>query len=367
MSHLPFQQLHAVILAGGVGTRLWPLSRQARPKQFATLVSEEPLLVDTYRRLLRGMEAERIFFSTSSAFAPMIQELFPEVPPERIIVEPEKRDTGPAMGYVAAHLELIVPDAPVVFVPSDHYVRDEERFLDSLRVAGMLVEETGKLLDIAVPAAFPSTILGYTRVGEMERRIDDVEVYHFAGHTEKPDYETAKRYLEDDSYLWHASYYTWTPRAFLAAFERYAPATGAALREVKEALRGGDREAAARAFGKTEPTSFDYAVTEKMDPADVLIIKGDFGWSDIGGWDTLYARLSEDREVENIVPDTAIVVDARGNLVRTSSKKLVALVGVENIVVIDTDDALLVTTHAQAQRVKEVLAQIRQTGHDEFL
>lgn len=359
--------MNAVILAGGVGTRLWPMSREARPKQFTSLVSEEPLLVDTYRRLLRGMEAERIFFSTSAAFAPMILELFPEVPPERVIIEPAKRDTGPAMGYVAAHLELLAPDAPIVFVPSDHYIRDEERFLDCLRVAGMLVEETGKLLDMAVPATFPSTILGYTRVGELEREVDGIAVHRFLGHVEKPDYETAKAYLEDPSYLWHASYYTWTPRAFMMALERYAPATGAALRLVQEALRQGDSAAAAEAFRATEPTSFDYAVTEKMNLEDVLIIKGDFGWSDIGGWDTLHARLAEDRGVENIVPDTAVIVDARGNLVRTSSEKLVALVGVEDTIVVDTDDVILVTTRAHAQRVKELLERLRASGRGHLL
>lgn len=361
------QQLHAVILAGGVGTRLWPLSRQARPKQFTPLVSEEPLLVDTYRRLLRGMEAERIYFSTSEAFAPLIQELFPEVPLERIIIEPSKRDTGPAMGYVTAYLELIAPDAPVVFVPSDHYVRDEERFLECLRVAGMLVEQTGKLLDIAVPATFPSTILGYTRIGALEQTIDGVEVYAFAGHTEKPDYETAKTYLEEGSYLWHANYYTWTPRAFMQSLEKYAPVTGGALREVQEALLAKDQEAVAEAFLKTEAVSFDYAVTEHLDFGDMLIIKGDFGWSDIGGWDTLSARLAEDRGTENVVPETAIVIDAKGNLVRTSSDKLVTLVGVEDLIVVDTQDVLLVTTQRHAQRVKEVIALLQSGDYSHLL
>jgi mannose-1-phosphate guanylyltransferase len=350
--------MKAIILAGGVGTRLWPLSRSDKPKQFTNLITDEPLLKDTYRRLLRGMEAEKIYFSTSLAFAPMILEILPDVAQRQIIIEPEKRDTCSAMGYAAAVLELESPDEPVIFVPSDHYVRDEEKFLECVRVAGLLVEKTGRLLDIAVTAEFPSTVLGYTKIGKLYDDVDGVKVFNFAGHTEKPSYELAKKYLEDGTHLWHANYYTWTPRAFMNAIEVCAPNVGLALREIQEALKRGDVDSISEIFSAIEPASFDYAVTEKLDKSNVLIIKGDFGWSDVGAWDTLYARLAEDTSQENVLSGDAVVIDSRGNLVRTSADKLIALVGVENLVVVDTDDALLVTTHSHAQRVKEVIAEL---------
>ncbi|MBI2484803.1 mannose-1-phosphate guanylyltransferase [Candidatus Uhrbacteria bacterium] len=345
--------MKAVILAGGVGTRLWPLSRANRPKQFTALLSEEPLLKDTYRRLLRLLASEDIFFSTSPAFASMIQELFPDVPADRIIVEPVKRDTGPAMGFAAMALFAIAPDEPMVFIPSDHYIRDEEKFLDCLRVAGCLVEETGKLLDIGVVATFPSTILGYTRIGPRVSEKDGVEVYTFRGQHEKPSYDVAKSYLEAGDYLWHANYFTWTPRKFLEAFDMYAPEMGHALR--------------AGAFESLLAISFDYAVVEKLDPNQALIIKGDFGWSDIGAWDTLYARLAEDDRTENVLHGDVLTIDARGNLVHVTGEKLVALLGVSNLVVVDTPDALLVTTHAHAQRVKEIIAELSARGAHHIL
>ena len=345
--------MKAVLLCGGVGTRLWPLSRRSRPKQFTPLLSEEPLLKDTYRRLLRLFAAEDIFFSTSPDFAPLVQELFPEVPDDRLIVEPVKRDTAPAIGFVAMALFDRVPDEPVVFVPSDHYIADEERFLTVLRVAEQLVLRTGKLLDIGVPATFPSTILGYTHIGAKKDVVDGVEVYEFLGQKEKPAYERAKAYLESGEYLWHANYFMWTPRKFLEALKTYAPDIFAGLSKGR--------------FEDLPPISFDYAVVEKLDPSQVLILKGDFGWSDIGAWDTLSERLVEDRGDANVGYSDVLAIDASGNFVHTMGKKLVALLGVSDLVVVDTEDALLVTRKSHAQRVKEIIAALTERGDHHLL
>ena len=359
--------MKAVILAGGIGTRLWPLSRQSHPKQFTSLVTEEPLLKDTYRRLLRLFTSEDIYFSTSPLFADAIKKMFPEVPMDRIIVEPAKKDTGPAMGYVAAYLSLISPDEPITFVPSDHYVRDEEKYLNCIRVAGMLVEQTGKLLNIGIKAEFPSTALGYLKVTERQDEIDGIELYGFGGQIEKPTYEVAKELLESGDYLWNGNYLTWTPVKFLEAFDAYAPEMGVSLRNIQKLLAEGNREEAVSVFEAMEPISLDYAIGEKFNHDEVAILKGDFGWSDVGAWDTLYARLAEDRNESNIVRGESIVIDSSGNLVHTDSKKLVALVGVENIVVIDTEDALLVTTHSYAQRVKEVIEELKSRKSEHLL
>lgn len=348
----------AVILAGGGGTRLWPVSRRNRPKQFARLLGEETLIRDAYRRLLRWLPAENVYFSVSPEFAPLLQAEFPEVPAERIFIEPEKRDTGPAMGYAAALLERTHPDEPLVFVPSDHDIKDEERFLTTLAVGERLVRETGKLVDIGIEPEFPNTALGYTKVGERYGTFDGVEAFVFAGHSEKPDLETAKRYLVEGSYLWHANYYMWTPRAFMAAFARYAPDMHATLRAIQQ----GD---IAR-YAALPRISIDYAVAEKLPAGGMLVLKGEFGWSDVGAWDALHARLEGDGD-GNVARGQGILEDSRRSFVYGPADKLIAVVGLDDIVVVDDGDALLVCHRDRAQDVKGLVERLEKEGYDAHL
>ena len=357
--------MKAVILAGGVGTRLWPMSRKSRPKQFFDVVGEEPLIRDTYRRLLRWFPSEKIYFSISPTFNNLTREQFPEVEDDHVLIEPDKRDTGPAMGYVAALLELSDPDEPIVFIPSDHYIEDEELFLRCLQEGEKIINETGKLLDIAITPTFPSTVLGYTQIGEKYSDDDGIEVFKFAGHTEKPPYDVAKSYLEDGSYLWHANYYMWTPRKFMEAFDKYAPEIGVGLRMIQQGFSNGNVDVVADLFKALPKISIDYAITEKMDPEDVLIIRGDFGWSDIGAWDTLHGRLSEGEG--NVTKGQCVMIDTSGSLIYGPAEKMIAVVGLENIVVVDTGDALLVCRKDDAQRVKEVVTHLKEQGHENYL
>ncbi len=357
--------MKAVILAGGTGTRLWPLSRTGKPKQFNDVVGETSLIQDTYRRLLRSFPKEKIYFSISPAFDALLHEHFPEIDDGHILIEPEKRDTGPAMGYVAALLGLDDPDEPIVFIPSDHYIRDEERFLESLRVGESLILQTGKLLDIGIEPSFPSTVLGYTKIGDAYATVDGVDVFAFAGHTEKPPYDVAKTYLEDGSYLWHANYYMWTPKAFLSAFDTHAPELGEGLRKIQDAALKEDAAELARVYASLPKISFDYAVTEHMGADEMLVIKGDFGWSDIGAWDTLYDRLSDDGQ--SVTKGNVVLLDTTESLVYAPEDKLVAVIGLDKVVVVDTGDALLVCRHGDAQRVKEIVSHLKDNGHEHLL
>ncbi|MFH1711955.1 MAG: sugar phosphate nucleotidyltransferase [Patescibacteria group bacterium] len=357
--------MKAIILAGGVGTRLWPMSRSARPKQFFDVISEEPLIKDTYRRLLRKFPAEKIYFSISPAFDKLIHEHFPEVPDDRILIEPDKRDTGPAMGYVAALLELTDPDESIVFIPADHYINDEELFLQCLEIGDRLIQETGKMLDIAITPTFPSTILGYTKIGQQFQKNDGIEVFIFAGHKEKPSYEVAKSYVESGEYLWHANYYMWTPRQFMEAYDKYAPEMGQLFREIQKAVKEDRSKEVAGLYGQLEKISIDYAVTEKMDPADVLIIRGDFGWSDIGAWDTLHDRLSEDND--NVTKGQCVTINTTGSLIYGPENKIIAVSGMTDVVIVDTGDALLICPKAEAQTVKEIVKLLEDAGHQDFL
>ena len=362
--------MKAVILAGGGGTRLWPMSRKDKPKQFFNLISNDPLIRDTYQRLLRIFSVEDIYFAVSPQIVPLVKEAFPEVEDDHIIVEPAKRDTGPAMGYAAAILELSCPDESIMFFPADHWIneKDQEVYLRCFKVADRLIQETGKLLDIAITPSFPSTVLGYTRVGDLHETTDGIEVYKFRGHTEKPDFETAKGFLEEGSYLWHANYYMWTPRRFVAALEKHAPVIGQALRQIQEKLKVGDRAGIDQIFADVPSISIDYAMTEKLDNEDMLIIKGDFGWSDIGAWDTLHdQRVDVNDASKNVIKGQVIAVDSNDNLFYASDKRVIAAAGVSNLVVVDTGDVVLVCDKNQAQRVKELIAEIKTQGLDHLL
>src|SRR3989339_909832 len=358
--------MNVVILAGGSGTRLWPMSRRDRPKQFFPVAGKEPLIRETYQRLLGGFRSDQIYFSATPEFANLIRKEFPDVAGDHLLFEPERRDTGPAMGYVAALLERSDPDEPLAFIPSDHFIGNAELFLECLRIGEEIIRETGSLVDISVQPTFPSTVLGYTQIGPCLGERRSVEIYAFKGHTEKPPLETAQTYLEDGSYLWHANYYMWTPRRFLEAFETYAPETARILRRIQAAVSDEDAEAVRAVYREIPKISFDYAITEKLDPSQVCILKGAFGWSDIGAWDACYIRLAPSAGA-NVAKGHSVLLDAQRCLVYAPEGKTVAVIGMKDVVVVDTGDALLVCPRGEAQRVKEVVKELERLNHQDAL
>lgn len=357
----------AVILAGGGGTRLWPLSRAAKPKQFQELIGTKTLLELTRERLGGSFPDRAIYYSVTAAVLPYVKKLFPAVRQGQYIVEPEKRDTGPAMGFVAAILALSAPDEPLVFVPSDHYILDAQRFRTSLRVAEELIRKTGCLIDIGVTPDWPNPNFGYTHIGRRRFARDGVDVYAFRGHTEKPPVEKARLFLTSGEYLWHANYYMWTPRKFLEAYEQYAPQTHATLKRIQELWAAGKRDAIAAEYATLEKISIDYAVTEKLDPDRVLIIKAPFDWSDVGQWSVL--KQLRQRQRDDVVVEGAkhVGIKSRDCLVYGPMGKLIATVGVSGLIIVDTDDALLVCRAEDDQEIKRVVEELEQRGEDGVL
>lgn len=355
--------MNIIILAGGVGKRLWPLGRQNNPKQFFPILNKKPLVKETYERFAGVYPKEKIFFSVTAELAPQLKKLFPRLPASQFIIEPARRDTAPAMGFAAAVLSLKAPNEPIVFVPSDHYIIDIKKYLQCFKVGEALIKKTGKLLDIGITATFPSTVLGYTRIGKKYGVFNGVEVYHFQGHTEKPRLEIAKKYLAAGDYLWHGNYYMWTPQKFLAAIKKYAPALFSGLEKIRQ--RGNNLR---RIYQKLEKISFDYAVTEKINKKDVLIIKGDFGWSDIGAWDVLHHQLKgEADERGNVIKGAVVHHDTRNCLLYGRQKKVIAALGLEDTIVVDTADAVLICPRARAQEVKKLLEEMEEKGMNKYL
>lgn len=355
-----------IILAGGSGTRLWPLSRTHRPKQFTRLMGEVTMYEETIHRILDRWTRNNLYVSTNEKFAQLIQSLSSDISPDHFIIEPARRDTGPAMGYVAALLELTDPDEPIAFVPSDHHIQDVATFQTMFTVAEKLIQEKSVLVDVGVTPTFPNIHLGYIRTGNQVAKEKGIELYEFSGFKEKPDLETAESYLKQGNYLWHANYYMWTPRKFMEAYEKHSPTHGKHLRAIQAAHQKGDTKVVEEHFLAMEKISIDYAIAEKLDPGTMWIAKGDFGWSDLGSWDMLYEELKHEQDSsKNLIRGHWQGIDTSGTVVYGNGNKLVATIGVENLVIVDTDDALLVCDRARAQEVKKVVEELEKAGEKE--
>lgn len=364
--------MNIIILAGGAGKRLWPLGRQSNPKQFFPIFYKKPLVVETYQRFAGVYPRSKIFFSVTVDLLPHLKKLFPRVPARQFIVEPARRDTAPAMGFAALNLFSQNPDEPMVFVPSDHYIADKKRFLACLKTGEELIKKTGKLVDIGVVATFPSTALGYTRIGKKYGDFGGVKIYHFQGHIEKPRLEIAKKYLTAGDYLWHGSYYMWTPRHFLEAIKKYAPELYKNLEKIQGLMENKKREVRDKEieniYRKIPKISFDYAVTEKIKKSDVLIIKGDFGWSDIGAWDVLHQQLKNQADEKgNVTRGQVVHHDTRDCLLYGHQRKILAILGLQDMIVVDTEDALLVCPRERAQEIKKLLEEMEKKGMKRYL
>lgn len=348
-----------IILAGGTGTRLWPMSRKLKPKQFWPLLSDVSMLRETYNRLNKRFPVEDIYVATNEKFVSQIKDILPDCHDNHLIIEPSQRDTGPAMGYAALYLSLQYPEEPMGFIPCDHFIGNVSRFLDMLSAADSVIRQTGKMVDIAVQPNYPSTALGYTKIGDLQETIEGIGFYQFLGHKEKPNYEVAKNYLDDGHYLWHANYYMWTPGKFLESCKKYAPNLYEGLASLKEFIIQKDFLKINEIYENLPKISFDFAVTEKMDPSEVLIMRGDFGWSDIGAWDVLYEQLkSGSDDCQNLIKGNAIAVDSHRCFIAGQKDKMVAVLGMNDLAVIDTEDALLVCPLARSQEVKTVVSKI---------
>lgn len=358
---IPLAMYHAVILSGGAGSRLWPMTRQALPKQFLRLTTEAPLIVETYRRLRRTVPPERIWVATGRMHEPLVREMLPDLPRTNILGEPIARNTTGAIGLAMARILKHDPEAVMTCLPSDHLMANGQQFDAALALAARLAEGEATVT-IGVTPQHAETGYGYIERGAVAATGDGVVGYRVERFVEKPDLARATEFLRAGTFLWNAGIFTWRAAGLADVLERHLPGSGERFRAAEQALESAPAEAM-ESFAALPNVSIDYAVAERA--TERLVVEADLGWIDIGGWDALYAATSTKDEARNALPDGAIAVEASGSYVM--SKRLVALVGVQDLVVVDTDDALLICPRERSQDVRKVVDEVRRRGLERLL
>jgi mannose-1-phosphate guanylyltransferase len=348
--------LYAVIMAGGSGTRLWPLSRQDQPKQALKLIGERTMFQHTVDRLAPLFPPERIFVISNAVMTSLLRTQTPEIPADNFLVEPSGRNTAPAAGLVAIHLLHQDPDAVMVMLTADHYIVDTARFRDTLAAANKIAVD-GPIVTLGIQPTYPATGYGYIRSGDARITVDGFQVYESAGFIEKPDLTKAVQFLEDGRYTWNSGMFVWRADRLMQECAERLPNLYQPLMQIAEAL---DTPAAAdvlaEAWNQVPKVSIDYGIMEDAD--NVAVIPVQIGWSDIGSWSALQDLLPEDLDSNVVTGDgRTLALDTRGCFVRTSDR-LVATIGLEDVIIVDTPDAVLVCNKSRAEDVKGIVEQL---------
>ncbi len=357
--------VYALILAGGAGTRFWPASRARRPKQLLPLASESPLIVETIERILNLVGGwKNVFIASGTAVAAPTLEMLPQLPKNNLLVEPTPRNTAPCIAWAAATIARIDPDAVVVVLPSDHHIEKTDAFRAALDLA-IATAQNGTITTIGLTPTRPDTGYGYIELSDGSGAVRDV-----ARFTEKPNRETAEGFVRGKKHLWNAGMFIFRAKDMLHAVETHLPLLADGLRKLDAAASlGREAEELAGLFPTLPSVSIDVGVMEKLER--LAVVPADLGWSDIGSWEAA-AALAPKGTGDNHGPDGTVYVDsARNHVVDLRSagqgtKRVIALVGVSDLVIVETDDALLVVPRDRSQDVKLVVDALKARGDGSY-
>ncbi len=347
---------------------MWPMSRKSSPKQFQTLVGEKTMFQQMIDHLLSAYQPEDIFISTSPLYAKTVLEQAPMLKADHIITEPELRDTTAAVGYAAVHIARHFPDSMMATIwGGDHLVRNRQAFTDSLQLAHKLAEEQHLTVQVNVRPTYPTNNLGYIEVSKPIYPEYGANIHQFVRQVEKPDLATAKKFLASVNYLWHTGYRIWDVSTLLDLYKQHVPDAHQALMTIQSAI-GTDQEQSVTAeeYAKIIKKSIDYTIFEHVKSDGQAVIAADLGWNDIGTWEILKDELSQDAN-DNIAQGQTVLRDTTGSLIYGRADKLIAVIGLENMIVVDTPDALLVMPKDRASEVKQIVEQLKETGLQKYL
>lgn len=358
--------MKVIIFAGGVGTRLWPLSRKNTPKQFEKIVGDKSMLQIAVGKLFPEFEWKDIYISTGRNYKELVKNQLPELPPDNIIVEPEMRDVGPAVGLIISLFIKKSPDEPIALLwGSDHLVKEEALFRKVLKVAEKIVlKDPEKIVFIGQKPRFASQNLGYIEFGEKTGEIDEVPVFSFTGFKYRPQLSLAEKFLRDKHHAWNLGYFVTTPKFLWKLFEEFSPELFKKLEQINNAYQTPSFE---KVLGEIYPTiekiSFDNAILEKLNPKNANVLSVDIGWSDIGAWEALKEALSE-KEDENVTKGKVMLEDSSDTLMFNFTNQLAVGIDLNDMLVINTEDVILVCPKDSVPKIKKLVESLNGTEHE---
>lgn len=359
-----------VIMAGGSGTRLWPLSRKNQPKQFHAFLSEKTLLEETFDRAKLVVPEDAIFISTNGSYRKKIREILPNFPDKRLILEPSPKGTAPAIGLVSAVIGSEFPNAVIATIASDHAIENEEAFADSLKTAFSAAEtDRDKLVVIGINPTSPDSGLGYIRMGKHYSKPSGRDIFFVDEFKEKPDRETAKSYLSDWRYLWNAGYFIFPAKTMLEWINMYAPDLASITNAIAAHAKKSElTDMKLSALYENAPNqAIEPVIVEKLPPESRIVVPAPMRWSDIGSWGSLYEFFSTRQGKDSVLSGDCIEYDGKGNLIYGTRERTITTFGVQDLVIVDTNDALLIADRHQSGDIKKLIDTLKQNERHELL
>lgn len=361
--------IYAVILAGGGGTRLWPKSRNQTPKQFLKLTGSETMMQVSANRINKLVSWEHIIVVTNQSYKDEVARQLPQVPLENIIAEPEKRETALAMLSGAIFAQNQDPDAVIINCASDHTVADEQEFIHVMEAASQIASEKESLVAVGITATRPATGFGYIKIGQELKMLGrKLPLFQVESFTEKPNTATAQAFISTGKYFWNANMYVWSAEALVKAFERYQPELLSSALVLRGIPAQQFHERLHEVYAGAASISIDYAISEKAD--NLVLLPGDFGWNDVGDWKVVYDLSTKNLEGNVLMGDKdkqhALTIKSHNNLIHTNGR-LVALYGIDDMIVIDTEEILMIIPKAVSQDVKKLVERLKEEKQSEYL
>lgn len=352
----------ALIMAGGRGERFWPRSRKSLPKQFLSLTGDGKTMIQlTVERISALVDIEDVYIATNKDYKALVKEQLPELPEVNILCEPVGRNTAPCIGLGAVHISKKYEDAIMFVLPSDHLIKYTGMYVDTLKEACEVAESGDNLVTLGITPDYPETGYGYIKF-KTEQCIG--HAYKVEKFVEKPDLETAKEYLATEEYLWNSGMFIWKVSTILDKIKEYMPDTYAGLQTIKEAIGAENQDYVLdKEFEKFQSISVDYGILEKAE--NIYTIPGTFGWDDVGSW-LAVERIRKTNEFGNVVSGNVITINSRECVIE-GTEKLIAAVGLENLIVVDTEDATLICDKEHAGEIKKVLETLKNCNREEYI